>query len=386
MSSSKDAIRGSLVVLEAVDSARNTRAFLLFIACAIAALVIGGVFIGIAGTLATNGAFLIGGLFSFIGSLAAVIVLATGVSAAGKTLMDQIQGRPALSARDALIAGVLTLPKLAAIFLIEIVVSIAFMIALAIVLFICKIPLLGPLLYTVVFPVASVIGGMLWFSFTFVVNPLAAPAFWEGYGVRAALGALGMNRAALNIGRLLSPIVQQLVLLFVVGIVAFIATTIVFSGSAFVAALASGIIGFGGSLLTLYSSFGPGSMGSAGGGLSGYLIATVIGVGALGALAYTFPLLVYLAGTCNIFLNLVSANTAWDAPTPGEGHVDPAPRSPAAPAAPVTPHAPLTSSASVAPPHAHDTATHSCCSACGAVTEPDDAFCGECGADLPRGA
>lgn len=399
MSSSKDAIRGSLVVLEAVDSARNTRAFLLFIVCAITALVIGGVFVGIAETLVSNGAMAIGGLFSFIGGLAALIVLATGVQAAGKTLMDQIQGRPQLSVRDALVAGVLTLPKLVAIFLIEFAIFIAFMIVLAIVLFVCKIPFLGPLLYTVVFPVASVIGGMLWFSFLFVVNPLAAPAFWEGYSVGGALGALGMNRVALNIGRLLPPIVQQLVLLFVVGIVTFVATTIVFSGAAFVGLLAGGIIGFGGGLGSLYSNIALSVMA---GGVSGYLIATFIGVAVLGALAYTFPLLVYLAGICNIFLSLADAHAAPDAPTPREAYVDPAPRAPVSPVAPTAPAAPaapvapvpsrapvtsfetIASSVPVAAVHAHDAAAT--CNACGALTEPDDAFCGECGADLPRGA
>lgn len=382
MSSSKDAIRGSLVVLEAVDAARNTRAFLLFIACAIAALVVACVFVGIAGTLASNGAFVIGGLFSFVGSLAAAILVATGVSAAGKTLMDQIQGRPALGARDALIAGLFTLPKLAAIFLIEIAIFLAFMIVLAIVLFFCKIPFLGPLLYTVVYPIASVIGGILWFSFMFVVNPLAAPAFWEGYGVRAALGTLGMNRGALNIGRLLPPIVQQMVLLFVVGVVAFIASTIVFGGSAFVAALASGIIGFGGSLLSLYSGLGFGGfggMGGMGGGMSGYLLATLVGVGILGALAYTFPLLVYLAGICNIFLNLAGTHSA--PPAIGDAPTSPTPRSPLAPDT-VNPRDP--SYAAAAQPHVADAAAPAC-KACGASAQPEDAFCGECGADLPRG-
>ncbi|MBB5463076.1 hypothetical protein [Paraburkholderia sp. Cpub6] len=373
MSSSKDAIRGSLVVLEAVDAARNTRAFLLFIVCAIVALVIAGIFIGIAGTLASNGAFLIGGLFSIIGSLAAAIIFATGVSAAGKTLMDQIQGRPALGVSDALVAGVMTLPKLAAIFLIEIAILLVFMIALAIVLFICKIPFLGPLLYTVVYPIASVIGGILWFSFMFVVNPLAAPAFWEGYGVGAALSTLGMNRGALNIGRLLPPLVQQMVLLFVVGVVAFIASAIVFGGSAFVATVASGIIGFGGSLVSLYTGFALGGMGALGGGMGGYLLATLVGASILGALVYTFPLLVYLAGTCNIFLNLAGTHAAPDAPTLSDAPVDPAPRSPLPPAAPAE--------QAVAPHSASRT-----CAACAAPSEPEDTFCGECGADLRRGA
>jgi len=210
----------------------------------------------------------------------------------------------------------------------------------------------------------------------FIVNPLAAPAFWEGYGVRAALDTLGMNRGALNIGRLLPPIVQQLVLLFVVGIVAFIASTIVFGGSAFVAALASGIIGFGGSLLSLYSGFGfggMGGMGGMGGGISGYLLATLVGVGILGALAYTFPLLVYLAGTCNIFLNLAGVPAAPDTPALNDVSVDPSPRPP------VLPVSPVSDGLKAGTPSRT-------CKVCGTPAGPDDAFCGECGSDLTRGA
>jgi hypothetical protein len=377
MSSSQDAIRGSLVVFEAVDAARNTRAFGLFLGCAICALIVAGLFAGIGATLAGNGAFAIGGLFTFIGVVAALIVAGTGVSAAGKTLMDQIQQRAPLTIRDALVTGLMTLPKLLGVFLIEIAIFIGFMIALAIVLFICKIPFLGPLLYVVVYPVASVIAGIVWFTFVFIVNPLAAPALWEGYGVRQALGVLGLNRGALNIGRLLPPIVQQMVLLLVVGVVGFIASAILFSGSAFVAMLGSGIIGFGGGMLSMFS--GMAGLGGMGGGLNGYMLATMIGVGILAALAYTFPLMVYLAGTCRIFLNLAGGYAGPSGPALADEPSTPAPLAPA----PRFPAAPLAATPQGATAPAAE-ATHEC-PHCGMPAEPDDAFCGECGADLPRG-
>jgi hypothetical protein len=261
-------------------------------------------------------------------------------------------------------------------------VFVVFVIALAVVLFICKIPLLGPLLYTVVYPVASVLAGILWFTFAFIVNPLAAPALWEGYGVRQALKALGLNRDALNLGRLLPPIVQHLVLLLVVGVVGFIASAILFCGGSFVAALASGIIGFGGNMFSMYAGLGA----MATGGANGYIIAMIIGVGILVALAYTFPLMVYLAGTCHIFLNLASSDSAPCAPALAGSPFGPAPFAPE----PYTPDAPATVApaaasyvpvvpAAVPPPLAHT------CRHCGAPAEPTDAFCGECGRDLPRG-
>ncbi|WGS51730.1 zinc ribbon domain-containing protein [Paraburkholderia sp. D15] len=371
MSSSKDAIHGSLVVLEAVDAARNTRAITLFLGCAISALIVAGVFATAATGLVANDAVAIGLLFSGIGWLCALILVATGVSAAGKILMDQIQQRPPLSTRAALMAGLLTLPKLLGVFLIEIAAFVVFMIALAIVLLVCKIPVLGPLLYTVVYPLASVVAGMLWFTFVFIVNPLAAPAFWEGYGVRQALGVLGLNRGALNIGRLLPPIVQQLVLLLVVGVVAFIASAILFSGSAFVAALGSGIIGF---RSNVYSMFSGGV-----GGMSGYLFATLAGVGILAALAYTFPLMVYLAGTCRIFLNLAASQAGPTGPALTATPYAPEPIGPMPTAGESDALTPPTSATQAT------TASHAC-PQCGAAAEPGDVFCGECGADLPRGA
>ena len=380
MSSSKDAIRGSLVVLEAVDAARDTRAFLLFLGSAVAALVAAGIFLAIASVAAANGVYVLAGLFTFIGWFVGMLIAATGVSATGKTLMDRIQRRPVLSVRDVLIFGLMTLPKLAAIFLIEIAIFVCFLVILAIVLFICKIPVVGALLYTVVYPIASVAGGILWFSFGFVVNPLAAPAFWEGYTVRQTLAVLGVSRKAFNIGRLLPPVVQLLVLLFIAGIVAFITSAIVFSGSAFVATMGSAMIGFGRNFFAMGSSFGLGamSMGGLGGmsdGLGGYVLATIVGASILGAIAATFPLLVYLAGTCSIFLNLAGANDEVSSPALPPAAPQNVPFRPSSkPAAPAV--------IAAAPTSATNAQNH--CAKCGARAEPHDVFCGECGADLPR--
>lgn len=374
MSSSKDTIRGSLVIFEAVDAACNARAFFLFFISALAALAIAGVFMGIAATLVGNGSFFIAAFFSFIGWLMALVIAATGLMAAGKTLMDALQGRTQLSVGEALLAGLLTLPKLLAVFLIEFGIFLVFVIALAIVLFICKIPYLGPLLYTVVYPIASVITGILFFSFAFIVNPLAAPAFWDNYGIGQAMAVFGLGKEALNVGRLFPPIVQQLVLFFAVMVVSFIASAIVFGGAAFVGMLGAGILGFGREISGIFNN--PAGLGN---GLEGggYLIATTIGLAILGAIAYTFPLLVYMAGTCRIFLNLANAGAGSAAASVGTSSTPP-PASPAqfAPAPTSTP----------TPTPAKREQDLKTCPACHAPVEPDDAFCGECGADLPGAA
>jgi hypothetical protein len=383
MSSSQHAVRGSLVVFEAVTAARNARAFFLFLGSAAVAILAGGLFLAIAATMAANGAVAVAAMFSVLGWLTAAIIISTGVSATGKVIMDHIQGRPPLSTGAAILAGLATLPKLLAVFAIELLLFVTFMVVLALVLFVCKIPVFGPLLYTVVYPVASVVGGLLWFTFGFVVNPLAAPAFWEGYGVGEAMALLGVGRRTFNIGRLLSPVIQQLFLMIVVMLVAFIASAIVFGGSAFVAMLAAGILGFGRTLFSSMSAFGfAGLAGLAESGFQGYFIATLLGAGLLAAIAYTFPLLVYLAGVCNVFLNLAEggAQSADDAKTRESDNVS------ASNVAADTLNTPKSSDQQIQSGHDSQSPVQTTeprvCRACGTKADADDVFCGECGADL----
>jgi len=110
MSSSTDAIRSSSLISDAVDAACNARAFFLFFFSALLALAIVGVVTAIAAQLLSSGAIVIAGVFSVMSGLLALLISATGAMAAGKTLMDAIQGRAQLSAGEALLAGLLTLP------------------------------------------------------------------------------------------------------------------------------------------------------------------------------------------------------------------------------------------------------------------------------------
>jgi len=377
MSSSKDAIRSSSLIFDAVDAACNARAFFLFFLSALLALAIVGVGMGIAATLVSSGAIFIAGIFTFMGGLSALLIGATGAMAAGKTLMDAIQGRAQLSVGEALLAGLLTLPKLLAVLLIEFGIFLVFVIALAIVLFICKTPVLGPLLYTVVYPISSVLAGILFFSFAFIVNPLAAPAFWDNYSIGQAMAVFGLGKKALNVGRLFPPIVQQLVLFIAVMVVSFVGSAIVFGGSAFVGALGAGILGFGRAVPSIFTNLMQGG-GFAGGG---YLIGTAIGLAILAAIAYTFPLLVYMAGTSRIFLNLANGETS-----PQTAPLDTPNAHPAAPSQQASPQAsPAQAPTQTSTTPQQEQNAHAC-PACHAPTEPGDAFCGECGVGLPGAA
>jgi hypothetical protein len=87
--------------------------------------------------------------------------------------------------------------------------------------------------------------------------------------------------------------------------------------------------------------------------------------------------MVYLAGISRIFLNLAGDYAAPSGPALTD---EPFALAPLAPA----PSAPAGSMAHHATGLAADAGVS--CPLCGAPAEPDDAFCGECGADLPRGA
>ena len=86
------------------------------------------------------------------------------------------------------------------------------LLGLAVVLLICKIPLLGPVLYTVVFPVSVVLAGVAIFALYAVVLPLAAPAVWDGaYTLQAVSRLLAIARS-----RIVNVLIMMALLSFLV--------------------------------------------------------------------------------------------------------------------------------------------------------------------------
>jgi len=179
------------------------------------------------------------------------------------------------------------------------------MLAFAALLFVCKIPGIGPLLYTVVFPAGIVVSGIALFAIPTVIFPLAAPAIWSGAGTMAAVSQL----MAVARKRLL----LVLILMIVVGLVAWIVGGLVgallLTGTWFTGLLSAAVLGIseiGGS-----SGIGAGLLGglmSGGGfgsGLGGYLVAAMIGGGVVWAAALTLPALVYLRGASSVYLRAI---------------------------------------------------------------------------------
>ena len=172
--------------------------------------------------------------------------------------------------------------------------ALAVFIVLAILFFLCKVPGLGPALFTIMFPLAVVVAGVT-VAGLFLCLLMASVALYGG----ATLGrAMAQSFAILR-----SRLVESLVLLGVVMLLSLVVNVMVF-GVLFVgflptAALSASIIGVRdfGSVTAVFS-------GGFGGGGSGHLIAGMIGTGVLWALAVTLVTQVAVLGIILVYLRV----------------------------------------------------------------------------------
>ncbi len=157
-------------LFQSINGLRNRRALVALLGCMVVGILVAGLFSLMATRLGFFVAFL-GGLFLFVAA-------ATGIHAAGVLLMDQARGAPLRSLPDAVVYGLLCIPKFIVLVLALALVAIAVFIVLAIVYFICKIPVLGPILFVIVFPLSVVVSGLTLCGL-FLCMFLALPAIWE---------------------------------------------------------------------------------------------------------------------------------------------------------------------------------------------------------------
>ncbi len=212
----------------AINGLRNRRALIAMMGC-----LVGGVLL--AGLLTQMGAFM-----TFLGVLIWIVAAGTGVNAAGLLHMDDARGISPRSTVDALVHGLMCIPKLIALAILLFLVELAVFLVIAIVLFICKIPFLGPVLFTVAFPVSVVVAGITVLGL-FLCMLLSLPAIWQGATIMRALSQ------TLAIAR--SRIVEAILLLAVVWLLAFVVALIVFgvlfAGLMPTLGLSASILGFG---------------------------------------------------------------------------------------------------------------------------------------------
>lgn len=393
-----------------VTGLRNGRAIAAMTGCAVAGVIVAGLLVAMGSRLG-----MLGGLLA---AIVWFVAIGTGVNAAGILHMDTARGISSRGLVDAVSQGLMCIPKLIVLAIAVLLVEIVVFLAIAVLLFICKVPFLGPLLFTVVFPVSVVAAGVTVFGLVLGVT-LSVPAIWQGATIQRALTQ--------TFAIVRSRLVEAVLLLLVVAFLSFAVAAVVFgvlgAGLMPTLGMSAAIVGFGGLNAGMGGVMGIAS-GMAGGG---YAVAGAIGGLVLWAVAASLCAQVYLLGLCLVYLRLTEGLDLTAAEAALRGKLDEArrragelgdkakaaarPDSPPAPAAPPETPAPATAAdpfgvsplseataaaaadidlpiaasvppAPLAPPPPatfEPPAALANCPQCMAPVTPDDVFCGVCG-------
>jgi hypothetical protein len=290
MTTTSEHNQGPASLLGALDGMTNRRALLMLVASTIVALGIGA----LAGVLFAQYASWSNVLGQVL-VLVAMLVLLTGFSASGLLLMDQARGVEIRGMIDAFLAALFTLPKVLGVLFTQGVLLLVLLLGVALLLFVCKIPGIGPVLYAVVFPVSAAITGIMLAGLFYVWTSLALPSIWQGCTYRETIARLW----AITRMRLTFVMLMLLALSFLTFFTSSIVGGITFAGISMVGLLSSQIIGFGGSFSfsSLMSIFGGGM------GEGGHMAAGMFGAAVLVAAASALCAMVFVKGLCHIYLS-----------------------------------------------------------------------------------
>ncbi|SMC28784.1 hypothetical protein SAMN02745857_03406 [Andreprevotia lacus DSM 23236] len=382
MSTISQQIRTAVRVFDAVSAVQRWQAGALGAATAVSAMII----IALGGYLAAalGGGF--GGLLAMLFTLTGALVFFYGVFAVGIYLMREVQTGAVPTVREAVLAALATGHRQILFFLLIFVGILALVLVLALLLFICKIPVLGPVLFLIVHPVATLIFGVVFFALTFVVYPLTAPAFWAGNTIAQAVAKLW----AIARQNLLQVMIYELVLYFVLGIVVFCSFMIFFSGFGLTTGMAASILRQAAETGADYNSAAGFGSAPGGPGMLGMLLAGASGLkpaysgvmgftgGLLGALALVLPTLVAIKGIAITYFDAAADVDASEI----EARLNKAggEMKQKLDAAASHPQAPVAQAEQVA---ADPVATSAAsCPSCHAPVGAADGFCGECGHKL----
>jgi hypothetical protein len=358
----------------AVDAFKNVRAIILLGLTFISAALIGAAF----SALAMSTQMLSLGAF---GGLLAMLVVFYGMNAVGILMMRDAQGQPMHDMSGAVLLSLFSSHRVLAVFFLECCIMLLAVLAIVLVLLVCKIPVLGPVLYTVVFPVSAIILGVLVFALFWVMLPLTGPAVWNGGSVFQVIARLNLIVRA----RLIEVVLSQLVLFIMAGFVAVLIFSVIGTGVMMTAGISVGVIGS-----SVGSAMGGGMMGMMMGGGGGYAIAASLGGGLLMAVAAVVPALILTKGICIIYLNTTrdldftaSEALLGDGLAAVKRRADEARERARHLAEQHRPATPASSGAVTAPGGATSSGSTSVapglqCPNCHAPVAADDAFCGNC--------
>lgn len=314
--------------------------------------------------------------------LAVLLLSPAGASIAGLLLMDQACGKTPRPLSKAISDGIPAFLNIFGIVLLGIALMLVFAILIGLLLFICKLPVIGPVLYAVLLPVFLILGGLLYFGLMAGLS-MASPAVWSGATFRETLNLLWQ----IVTKRASELLVNLLLLAALVAVTQFILASIAFASGLFVTALSTSILNI--SPLMGSSVMEP----------SGYESATTFGL-------MTALTLVMAALTSMILmgLNLVYLRITKDLPSPkAPTYASPilTPQKSVTdrkePTVQPTPQATATSGNNTGTPDilesilaetapettvGENAKMASICPLCQASIQPGDRFCGECGGNI----
>jgi hypothetical protein len=288
-------------MFQSIAGLRNLRAAAAMLGCFVAGVLVAGL-LGYVG----RGSFT---MMALAGLLAALLFF-TGIHAAGVLLMDQARRLPPRSVIDAVVYGLMCVPKTIALIVLMVLAVIALYVVMWLLFLVCKIPGLGPVLFTFVFPACVLLAGLTVVGMMISLQ-IALPALWEGAGVA---GALAKAFAILR-----SRLVETVMLLAVVAVLsgfvfAFVGAVLMFGFFPAMGLAATSIGSFGASMgggpgmygggMGVGGAFGSMMGGLMQGGMGGYAIAGGLGSALLWAVALTLVFQVSLLGANLAYLRV----------------------------------------------------------------------------------
>ena len=294
-SASNDKIRSASALLACIDAVRNGSALAVLL----------GTFAASGLLLAMLAQALVRGqtATSVLYGLLALVVSFYGGNAAGLLVMDDAKGVVRRTVADAVATSLRTAHRLLGALLLIGITYAAGGVVLAIVLLVCKTPLLGPVAFTLVLPAAVVVVGLALLALPTVIVPLAAPAVWDGADTLQCV-----NRLFSIVRRRLLDVALMMLLVGVLAtVIGALVMFVVLVGGQTVVRLSALILGPEASAAHLMAGlmgFGVRSLSGAGVnvGASPYAVAGVIGGGVVAAVGMVLPGLVYLRGACSVYL------------------------------------------------------------------------------------
>lgn len=324
------------------------------------------------------------GVFGLVTLLVGMI----GYSSVGIMLMRRAQGVET-SIVDAVMQAAFTVHRLLGVALLMLLVVAGMALAALLLLFVCKLPGVGNLLYAIVFPIVTVVLGLTIAGMCYVAFPLAAPSVWAGNTVwQTAARLLVIVRQ-----RLLSVITNLVILSMLVFLLSSVVMFVLYSGYFATVALSAKVGIYGGGGLG-------GMLQGAMGGMSGYnpyqggeaamsyAGAMAFATGLVFMIGMVIPFLTFVNGSCLIYLQTVDGLDFDGAEQELRGHMDEAKRRAQEAReragskldeakASVQRPAPVAAAAPAAPAAARS------CSNCHEPLAADDVFCGGCGTKNP---